>query len=351
MKIKFELPADIGMQLRIGKLSDDSVLTYQGHTVNAFSTSLLNLNNKESMENKTIDVFIKGLDVVDSSGSVIHSFLSTVFAKNTLATLVEMGGLTELRFVDVVLGSYGTQEVFGDLFARRNEFKVQLIGSDEINVIRYASIHQHTEYSLLDGIIRINDLVKKVEYGCAITDHGNMYGALEFYKAMKKAGKKPMIGCEVYIETIHKDMKELPENPEEALQYKRDHYQGDHMLLIAKNNIGLKNLYKIVSLAYGNFYSKAHVTYDILEKYHEGIIATSACIGSTFGQSIMNQDWVTAKMFVDKMLELFGRDDFYIEIQRHQFEEEDKVMEMALKIAKKYPILIFLGVFKRFKGV
>lgn len=344
MKIYFNVPTHTPMQLKLGKIAEDAILSYKGRVVNKMPTAALKLNNKEALENQSIDVFVEGLELVTETNQVVYTFTSTVFAKNTLAELIKQGENALLMFEDLLLGTIAIRGHLDGVFARRSSFKAQLVDANEINIVRYAWIHQHTEYSLLDGIIRIKDLVKKVEHGCAITDHGNMYGALEFYKEMTKAGKKPMIGCEVYIETIHKDMKSLPENPEEALQHKRDHYQGDHMLLIAKNNVGLKNLYKIVSLAYGSFYSKAHVTYDVLEKYSEGLIATSACIGSTFGQAILNEDWETGKLFVDKMIHLFGKDDFYIEIQRHQFEEEDKVMNMALKIAKKYDLKIIAGI-------
>lgn len=344
MKVQLVIPTNTRMQLKLGKLNEDSVLTYNGKLVNKVKTTLLALPNIKSMENQTLDVLIKGLELVTDQSESIYRFEGCIFAKNTLGRIEKVGDYAVIKFDDMELGKVLVKGNCDNLFDRRNGFDVQILGCDEINIIRYAWIHQHTEYSLLDGICRIKDLAKKAEYGVAITDHGNMYGALEFYKEMTKQGKKPLIGCEVYIEKINKDMRKLIEVEEDSYQYKRNYYQGEHLILIAKNAIGLKNLYKIVSLAYGHFYSKAHVTYDVLEQYHEGIIATTACIGGTLGQAIMNEDWDTAKMFVDKMIDLFGKDDFYVEIQRHQFEEEDEVMAMALKTAKKYGLKIVAGI-------
>lgn len=345
MKLNYNVPKGTKMQLKLGKIADDALLSYNGSLVNRIPTSSLKISGKELMENQVVDVAIYGLKIVSESNEVIHEFDSTVFALNTLGDLSSDGHQVKLMFEDLLLGVYPIHGEFKGLFDRRTTFKVQLISADEINVVRYAWIHQHTEYSLLDGIIRVQDLVKKVEHGCAITDHGNMYGALEFYKAMKSAGKKPMIGCEVYIETIHSEKRiEAEEEGVEVHEYKRKHNQGDHLLLIAKNNIGLKNLFKLVSLAHNNFYSKAHLTYEMLEEYKEGIIVTTACIGSTFGQSIMNEDWDTCKKFIDKMVDLFGKEDFYIEIQRHQFELEDDIMSMALKIARKYGLKTVAGI-------
>lgn len=332
------------MQLKLGKVAEDSILSYNGKSVNKFQTSLLNLPNLTSMENQTIDVLCKGLDLVSDQSDVIFHFDTTPFAKNTLARIEKEGDVAVVKFDDLILGKMLVKGSLDGLFTRRSWFNIQIVGANDINIIRYAWIHQHTEYSLLDGIVRIKDLAKKAEFGSAITDHGNMYGALEFYKEMTKQGKKPLIGCEVYVEKINKDMRKTLEVDDEVLQYKRNYYQGEHLILIAKNNTGLKNLYKIVSLAYGAFYSKAHVTYDVLEKYHEGIICTSACIGGTLGQAIMNEDWETAKMFVDKMIGLFGKEDFYIEIQRHKFDIEDKVMAMAIKTAKKYGLKMVAGI-------
>ena len=202
MKLIFRVPVDTRMQLKLGKLSDDATLTYQGRKVNTLPTSAIKLANKETMENQTLQVLVKGLDLVSETNQIVYSFTSMVFAKNTLAKIEQAGDNAELRFQDLLLGTIQIKGNLDGLFERRPSFDAQLVATDGINIVRYAWIHQHSEYSLLDGIIGINDLVKKVEYGSALTDHGNMYGALEFYKAMTKAGKKPMIGCEVYIETI-----------------------------------------------------------------------------------------------------------------------------------------------------
>src|SRR6056297_402310 len=149
---------------------------------------------------------------------------------------------------------------------------------------KFTHLHLHTEYSLLDGAIRIKSLFKKLKKlgmeSVAITDHGVMYGMVEFYEEALKNNIKPIIGCEVY--TAKKGI--------ESKGNKKDADMG-HLILLAKNNTGLKNLMKIVSYEFTKgFYYKPRIDYELLEKYNEGIIALSACLSGDIPKYIINND-------------------------------------------------------------
>ena len=175
----------------------------------------------------------------------------------------------------------------------------------KVSVARYADLHRHSDNSLLDGICKVSDMVKCSVPQGALTDHGVLYGFLEFYKGMKKAGKKPIIGCEVYVENLDRELKR------------------DHLILLAKNNTGYKNLLKLVSNAYNNMKGgRPHVRLQELQASHEGIIATSACIAGTIAKYIRNDDMEKAEKALNTYLDIFGEEDFYLEIQRHGIREE-----------------------------
>lgn len=199
-------------------------------------------------------------------------------------------------------------------------------GNTKFQIVRWADLHRHSGYSLLDGASHIHDIVEKTEYAGAITDHGVMFGVLDFYKRMKSVGRKPIIGFEAYIETI--DGKK----------------EGNHVLFLAKDNVGFKNLMKLTSLAYENFYRKPHVSYDMLAKYSEGIIATSACIGNEVPQRLLAGDYEGAKYVAKAMAEIFGKENYYIEIQRHGFEEEKIVNPLLIQLAKELGLKIVAGI-------
>ena len=171
----------------------------------------------------------------------------------------------------------------------------------------FVHLHVHTEYSLLDGATRINELCTRAkELGMpavAITDHGYMYGCAEFYQAAVKAGIKPIIGCEIYFtpaSTLSRDKR-----PELY-----------HMILLAKDNRGYRNLMRIVSdAATEGFYYKPRVTLEALRKYHDGILATSACIAGVLPKSIDRGADEIAKEWAQTFIDIFGKDDFYIELQ------------------------------------
>ena len=152
----------------------------------------------------------------------------------------------------------------------------------------FVHLHLHTEYSLLDGAIRIKRLAARLkELGmtaCAITDHGVMYGAVEFYKAMTDEGIYPIIGCEVYVAPRGRFMKEVED---------RNYY---HLVLLAKNDIGLINLNRLVSAGFTEgFYYKPRIDHELLEKYSEGLIALSACVSGEIPSLILNKGKDAAK--------------------------------------------------------
>ena len=188
----------------------------------------------------------------------------------------------------------------------------------------FIHLHVHTEYSLLDGAARINDLLDAAKnFGMsalAITDHGNMYGVINFYKAAKARGIKPIIGCEVYVAPASRfDRKAI------------DGKKNSHLVLLAENNIGYKNLIKLATLAgTEGFYGRPRVDKEILRKYHDGIIAMSACVAGEIPRAIRHDELTLAKELILEHMEIFGRENFFLEIQDHALDTERKVRD-ALK--------------------
>ena len=186
----------------------------------------------------------------------------------------------------------------------------------------FVHLHIHTEYSLLDGACRIDQLMDRVkecgQSAIAITDHGVMYGCVQFYKAAKKAGIKPIIGCEVYVATRTRfdKVNKIDGN--------------NHLILLCKNETGYKNLIKMVSAAFvEGFYSKPRVDKQLLEQYHEGLICLSACLAGEIPQAILAGDYERAKSTALWYQELFGKDNYYIELQDHGLEEDTIVLPPA----------------------
>lgn len=175
----------------------------------------------------------------------------------------------------------------------------------------FTHLHVHTGFSLLDGSSKIKELVQKTkELGMdsiAITDHGVMYGCVEFYKAAKAEGIKPIIGCEVYVASKSRFDKE---NSPDNFYY--------HLVLLAENNKGYDNLIKIVSYGFKDgFYYKPRVDIELLEKYHEGIIALSACLAGPVARTIIRQGYDKAKEVALKYNNIFGENNFFLELQDH----------------------------------
>ena len=196
----------------------------------------------------------------------------------------------------------------------------------------FVHLHLHSEYSLLDGACRISDIPQKVadmgHSAVAITDHGVMYGAVEFYLACKKAGVKPIIGCELYVAHASRFSK----------NGKQD-MSGDHLVLLCKNETGYKNLISLVSSGFTDgFYSKPRIDMEILEKHAEGLVALSACIAGKIPRSILAGDFAGAEKYALKMDKLFGRNNFYLEIQHHGIPDEDIVTRELAKISEKHGI-------------
>ncbi len=190
----------------------------------------------------------------------------------------------------------------------------------------FTHLHVHTEYSLLDGAARIKPLVARVkELGMssvAITDHGAMYGVIDFYKECKAAGIKPILGCEVY--TAARSMYD--KEPD------KDKYQG-HLLLLAENDEGYHNLMKIVSEAFVHgYYYKPRVDKDLLRKYRGGIIATSACLAGDVQRHLLNGDYAGAKKEALEFLEIFGEGNFFLELQDQGLEDEARILPQMVKL-------------------
>ena len=192
----------------------------------------------------------------------------------------------------------------------------------------FTHLHLHTEYSLLDATIRISDLVGKLQASgmnaCAVTDHGNMYGIFKFQDAMKSAGLKPIIGCEIYI---------APRSMQEK-EYGIDNNYF-HLVVLAKNYQGYKNLMKIVSVSnMDGFYYRPRIDFETLSKYSDGLIALSACLAGPVARPIMQNNVKLANENAERYAKLF-KDNFYIEIQKNGMEEQDSTNVELIKIAKE----------------
>lgn len=197
----------------------------------------------------------------------------------------------------------------------------------------FTHLHVHTEYSLLDGSNKIKEYVARVkELGmesAAITDHGVMFGVIDFYKAAKEAGIKPILGCEVYVAPNSRFEKELTGG--------EDRYY--HLVLLAENNIGYSNLMKIVSAGFvEGYYYRPRVDIEILEKYHEGIIALSACLAGEVQRYLQKNLYEEAKKSALKYEKIFGKGNYFLELQDHGMPEQSFVNQQVLKLSKEIGI-------------
>lgn len=191
----------------------------------------------------------------------------------------------------------------------------------------FVHLHVHTEYSLLDGACRIDQLMERVkecgQTAVACTDHGVMYGCVQFYKAAKKAGVKPIIGCEVYVATRTRFDK--------VNKIDGNH----HLILLCKNETGYKNLIKMVSAAFTEgFYSKPRIDKQLLEQYHEGLICLSACLAGEIPQALLAGDYERAKAAALWYNDLFGPGNYYIELQDHGLAEDETVLPRLIQLAR-----------------
>ena len=193
----------------------------------------------------------------------------------------------------------------------------------------FTHLHLHTEFSLLDGASRIPLLVKRAkELGqdaLAITDHGVMYGVIDFYRECKKQGVKPIIGCEVYVAPRTRFDK--------TFELDREYY---HLILLCENNKGYENLVKLVSLGFTEgFYSKPRVDYELLEKYHEGLICLSACLAGEIPRRLLADDYRGAVEKARYYQRIFGKDNYYIELQDHGIPEQKQIIPGLIRVARE----------------
>ena len=192
---------------------------------------------------------------------------------------------------------------------------------------RFTHLHVHTEYSLLDGASKIPELVAYAkELGMdslAITDHGAMYGAVEFYQECTKAGIKPIIGCEVYLA--------------KGSHLEKNNRGMYHLILLAENDTGYHNLMKIVSIGQlEGFYYKPRVDKDVLRTYHEGVICLSACVAGEVPQMILQDNLEGARRCIQEYIDIFGKENYFLEIQDHDLDEEHKVSAELKQLAQEF---------------
>ncbi len=197
----------------------------------------------------------------------------------------------------------------------------------------FTHLHVHTEYSLLDGSSKIEELVARAkELGMdslAITDHGVMYGAVAFYKAAKAAGIKPIIGSEVYVAPVSRFDRETGDG--------RDRYY--HLVLLAENDTGYHNLMKIVSKGFvDGFYYKPRVDYEVLEQYHEGVIALSACLAGEVPRYLERGLYEKAKEAALRYEKIFGKGNFFLELQDHGIPAQKSVNQGLLRLSRELDI-------------
>jgi DNA polymerase-3 subunit alpha len=193
----------------------------------------------------------------------------------------------------------------------------------------FTHLHVHTQFSILDGAAKIKTLVKHAKDigmdSLAITDHGNMYGVLHFVKAAKEANIKPIIGCETYVASGSRFDK---------------NNRGFHLILLAKNLVGYHNLSILSTLGFKEgYYYNARIDKELLRKYHEGLIASSACLGGEIPKAIMQHGMQKAEEVLQEYLDIFG-DDFYLELMRHGIAEQETVNKALLELAAKYNVKV-----------
>ncbi len=193
----------------------------------------------------------------------------------------------------------------------------------------FAHLHLHTEYSLLDGACRIERLLDKIQElgqtSVAITDHGCMYGVIEFYKAAKKRGIKPVLGCEVYVakRTRFDRVHELDS-------------ENRHLVLLCENEAGYRNLIAMVSKSWTEgFYNRPRVDFELLEQHHEGLIALSACLAGEIPKALSRNDYAGAKEAALRYREIFGPENFFLEIQDHGLENQHYVNPQIIRLSKE----------------
>lgn len=198
----------------------------------------------------------------------------------------------------------------------------------------FVHLHLHSEYSLLDGACRFDTLTKRIkELGMpavALTDHGNLFGAVGFYKTCKAAGVKPILGCEVYV---------APNGRRERGQQNGERRSANHLLLLAENYEGYLNICKLSSIGYvEGYYYKPRVDHEVLEKHSKGVIATSSCLKGEIPEALVEGKESKARRLIDEYIQIFGRDNYYFEVQDHGLTEQKTVLRHMREFSKHYSI-------------
>ena len=194
----------------------------------------------------------------------------------------------------------------------------------------FVHLHLHTHFSLLDATIRIPELTRQVAAmgmpAVALTDHGNVFGAFQFHRAAIKEGIRPVIGCEVYVAPgDHRDRTPVPG--------RRRPY--DHLVLLAENDRGYKNLMELVSQAYlSGFYHKPRISKELLADHNDGLIGLSACLSGEVSRLLMGRDPGTARAVAEEYREILGNDNFYLEIQDHGMADEAFVRQGMVEVSR-----------------
>lgn len=328
-------------------------------------------------ENRTLECVLCGKELFYKEKLI--KVYDNVFKKNSILNLTVEDGVGRICIGDYVLDAFES-----DL--NRRNYKVNVQNDENYTIVRYANLHQHTENSLLDGIVRILELAEKSEYACAITDHGNMFGWFDMLNAFNKQSKKAIIGEEFYLETLGgprlilpKDLKATDEEElmfDNTKQQNPDGLNGEHLIVLAKDNDGIKNLFWLSSQASNHFYRKPHITFEELKSHSKGLIVCSACIASGLNQFIKEylkaKEFPTVKEWIENYGELFYldpafeetdnietnvyiynhkksrewidwflnvfKDDFYLEFQDHHFPLENAIMDEMVRIRNnEYP--------------
>src|SRR2546423_139125 len=198
----------------------------------------------------------------------------------------------------------------------------------------FVHLHLHTEYSLLDGASRPEELAKRVAAlgmpACAITDHGNMFGAVEFYNAMKANGVKPIIGCEMYVAYGSRFDRSSVEDQQ------ADAGSDNHLIVLAANETGYRNLVKLVSAGYTDgFYYKPRIDKELLRAHREGLIVLSSCLKGEVSQSLAGGNLTKAKEAALQYKDILGADNFFLEIQDHGIPDQQKIVPMMARLGEE----------------
>lgn len=209
------------------------------------------------------------------------------------------------------------------------ETKIKDNDIDKDKFVDFVHLHVHSEFSLLDGASRVKNLVSYVKNlgmkALAVTDHGTMYGTIAFYQEAKKQGIKPIIGCEVYV---------APKSRFDNFEVEGTRYY--HLILLAENKQGYQNLIKLVSLAnIEGMYYKPRIDKELLRQYHEGLICLSGCMAGEISQMIIRDNAERAEKLVGEYIDIFGKDNYFLEIQNHGIPDETKAAQGIIKIARK----------------